>query len=111
MDLNCLDCSKQILESPSPDSVSKLLPYWDPTGSVNQDGMGSRICSHYVSIGASLKKPVSCGLAKLQLVQLHLPCSFKLTQCLLLQISQSQLFIIWMVASYLCPLICLSKFL
>lgn len=41
MDLNCLNCSKQILESPSPNNVSKLFLYWDPTGSVNQDGVGS----------------------------------------------------------------------
>lgn len=39
MDLNFFNCSKEGLESPSPNSVSKLFLYWDPT--VNQNGMGS----------------------------------------------------------------------
>lgn len=51
MDLNL--CSKEDLESPSANGVSKLFLYWDPT--VNQNGVGSR--SYLFSLNIHRRSP------------------------------------------------------
>lgn len=104
MDGNCWGCSKQILESPFPNRTLKLF-----------------LGSQWLCKSAELR-PSSLNILRHSPEEMltviwpgsswsHCLCLAVSNKSIFLQISYSQLFIIWLAASHLCPLIHLSKFL